>query len=75
MAPSTTSKKDLGVVTPLVTAKWEQDSFFCRDSSFSVRMRRPSPYQDLQGVSAYFLIIIFNLIQFFLFFYSQQIYT
>ena len=26
---STISKKDLGVVTPLVTAKREQDSFFC----------------------------------------------
>ena len=35
MAPSTTSKRDLGVVIPLVTAERERDSFFYRDSSFS----------------------------------------
>ena len=62
MVPSTSSKKDLGVVTPLVTAEREQDSFFCQDGSFSLRMRRLSSFQELLGVSAYFLIIMFNLI-------------
>ena len=54
MAPSTSSKKDLGVVTPLVTAEGERDSFFCRDGSFSLRMHRPSSFQGIQGVSVYF---------------------
>ena len=54
MAPSTTNKKGLGVVTPLVTAERERDSFFCRDSSFSLRMRHSSSWQGLLGVSAYF---------------------
>ena len=53
MAPSTTSKKDLGVVTLLVTAEREQDSFFCLDGSFSLRMCCPSFYQGLLGVSVY----------------------
>ena len=42
IVPSTTSKKDLGVVTPLVTAERERDFPYCRDGSFSFRMRRPS---------------------------------
>ena len=54
VAPSTTSKKDLGVVTLLVTAERKQDSFFCREGSFSLRMRRHSSCQKLLGVPAYF---------------------
>ena len=42
MAPSTTSKKDLSVVIPLVIAERERDSFFCRVDSFSLRLRRLS---------------------------------
>ena len=40
MVPSTTSKKDLGVVTPLVTAEREQASFFCQEGYFFVRVRK-----------------------------------
>ena len=36
MALSTSSKKDLGVVTPLVTAEREQTSFFCQDVFFFI---------------------------------------
>ena len=36
MAHSTSSKKDLGVVTPLVTAEKDQASFFCQEDSFLV---------------------------------------
>ena len=34
MAPSTSRKKDLGVVTPLVSAEREPASFFCQEGSF-----------------------------------------
>ena len=54
MALSTTNKKYLGIVTPLVTAERERYSFFCQDSSFSLRMRHTSSSQGLLGVSAYF---------------------
>ena len=54
MALSTSSKKYLGVVTPLVTAERERHSFFCRDGSFSLRMRCPFSCRGLLGVSAYF---------------------
>ena len=54
MVPSTSCKKDFGVVTLLVTAERGRDSFFCRDGSFSLHMRRLSSCLGLLGVSAYF---------------------
>ena len=64
-ALSTIIKKDLGVVTPVATAEKERDSFFCQDSYFSLQMHRASSCLGLLGVSAFFFIIIFNLINFF----------
>ena len=46
MELSTSSKKDLSIVTPLITAKRDQVSFFYQDGSFL----------------GHFLIFIFNLI-------------
>ena len=54
MAPTTTSKKDLGIVTLLVTAEREQDYFFCRDGPFSLHMHRTSFCQGLLEVAAHF---------------------
>ena len=53
MVPSSSSKKDLGVVSSLVMAEKEQDSFFRRDSLF-LRMHCFSSCQGLLRVSAYF---------------------
>ena len=54
MAPSTTNKNDLGVVTPVVTAERERDSFFCRDGFFSLCIRHHFSCQGILGVSPYF---------------------
>ena len=54
MAPSTSNKKDLGVITPLVTGERERGSFFYMNGFFSLCMRRPYSCQGLLGVSAYF---------------------
>ena len=43
MAPSTTSKKDLGVVTLLVTAEKEQESFFIGTVPFLCACVAPFP--------------------------------
>ena len=43
MAPFTTGKEDLGVVTPLVTAEKERDYFFCLDDSFFCACVAPLP--------------------------------
>ena len=64
VAPSTTSKKDLGV-TPLVTAEREQDSFFCRDAFFA--HASPLFLSGASGSFSKFLIIAFSLIYFFYF--------
>ena len=55
MVPYTSSKKVLGVVTPLVTAEREQASFFCQDGSFFVHA---SPL-FLLGASGSFCIFVF----------------
>ena len=43
MAPSTSNNKDLGVVTPLVSAEKEQASFFYRAGSFFPHASTPFP--------------------------------
>ena len=66
MAPSTSSKKDLGVVTPSVTAKRVQSSFFLPSRFLLLRMRCPFSCLGLLGVPV-FLVFILNLILFYLF--------
>ena len=58
MAPSASSKKDLGVVTSLVPAKRERASFFRRDGSFF--SHASSPF--LSGASGSFCIFAFIFI-------------
>ena len=54
MAPSNSSKKDLGVVTPLVSAGTIMGFFL----SPSLRMRHPFSCQGLLGVSAFLYLIL-----------------
>ena len=66
MAPSTSSKNGLGVITPLVTAERERTPFFCREGPLFVRA---SPL-FLSGSSesfCIFFIFVFNLILIFFF--------
>ena len=56
MVPSTSSKKDLGVFTPLVTAERERVYFLYREGSF-LRKRRSFSCLGILGVSAFFLYL------------------
>ena len=73
MAPSTTSKKDSGVVTLLGTAERQRDFFFCLDGSFSLRMHPPSSPQGFLEVFAYFNNYLKFKLILLLFFYSLKI--
>ena len=73
MLPSTNSQKDLSV-TPLVTATREQASFFCREGSFFLRLRRHFSYQGLLRFFGFFKNIFLNLILIF-FFYLSHVYS
>ena len=64
MVPFTSSKKNLGIVTSLVTAEREKGLLSFTERVLSLRMRRPFSCQGLRGVSALF-VIIFYLISFY----------
>ena len=61
------SSKDLGVVTPLVTAEREQASFAERFPF--LRIRRPLSCQGLLGVSEFFVFILKLILFYFRFIY------
>ena len=64
MVPSTSSKVDLNVVTPLVTAEKEQVSFFCREGSLFVHVL-PNLLSEASGSFCIFCIyFLFNFVLF-----------
>ena len=56
MALFTSSKKDLGVVTPLVTAK--KRTIYFAERVPSLRMRHSFSWQGLQRVSAFLYLFL-----------------
>ena len=61
-------KKYLGVLTPLITAE-KKNVILSFDGPFSLHMRCPLFLSGASGSFCIFLIIIFNLIHLFIYFY------
>ena len=68
MAPSTSSKKDLGVVILLITAEREQASFFRQEGSFFCACATSFPARGFWEF-LHFFVSILNLIFFLFSFY------
>ena len=64
MAPSTSSKKDLDVVAPLITAEKAQASFFCREGSFFCACTAPFPVTGFWEFLHLLYLFLFDFVLF-----------